>query len=87
MCWKADVPEKTRLKFRLRWAEQEEDLESSEWRGPGGPEDFYDRSGQEITGADKKARWLQYKAVFISPDGCRSPKLTEVCVYLEERKP
>ena len=80
--WDADVPDKTALKFQLRWAETEQGLASAPWRGPDGEESFYERSGQEIRQAETGAAWLQYKAVFVSPNGCRSPELREVRIDL-----
>lgn len=76
--WDADVPKKTNLKFQLRWARTEQGLESAPWHGPDGEGSSYDHPGQEIRMVDSVANWMQYKAVFFSLNGCRSPKLREV---------
>ena len=78
MGWDADVPANTELKFQLRWALTESGLESALWRGPDGAGSFYERPDQEIRGVDDGAAWLQYQAVFVSRNGCRSARLREV---------
>jgi hypothetical protein len=82
LTWIAEVPEKTQLKFQLRWSDTKDGLQNAAWRGPDGTGTFYETSGQGIGGTEKPARWLQYKAVFVSINGCRSPKLEEVRVDL-----
>ena len=74
--WIGDAPGNTDLRFELRWAESENDLNSSIWHGPSGPGDFYLAPGS--LNIDPGARWLQYRASFVSPNGCGTPKLTEV---------
>jgi len=83
LSWKADTPEKTQIRFQLRWAESAEDLAGARWRGPAGKGGFYEDSGEEIREVERTARWLQYKATLISFNGCRSPKLEEVRVDFE----
>jgi hypothetical protein len=78
--WNGETPERTQIKFQLRWADTEEGLARTAWQGPNGERTFYDKSGAEIRGVEKPCRWLQYKAVLVSLDGCRSPKLEEVRV-------
>ena len=80
--WEADVPETTALKFQLRWSATEEELERAAWHGPGGEATYYQTSGAEVWGVPRQARWLQYRAVFVSLYGCRSPKLWEVRIDL-----
>ena len=72
------APDKTALKFELRWAETEQGLASAPWRGPDGAGSFYEQPGQEVRGVDAVAAWLQYQAVFVSLNGCRSARLREV---------
>ena len=78
--WKAEVPSPTELKFQLRWAATKEQLKLAQWMGPGGENTYYKQSGEEVNITSKGARWLQYRATFVSPYGCRSPKLREVRV-------
>ncbi len=84
--WDAVVPESTQLKFQLRWAEREDRLDQAPWCGPGGVAGgTYERSGRPVGGIGPAARWLQYRAIFISPNSARSPRLREVRVHLGPR--
>ena len=76
--WKAETSQHTGVKIQLRGGDSLQELESAAWNGPAGTNTFYDKSGQEITAAEKPFKWLQYKATLISTNGCRSPKLEEV---------
>jgi hypothetical protein len=71
-----------KLRFQLRGSETEEGLDSAVWIGPDGEGSYYETSGETIRGILKNAHWLQYKATFISPYGCGSPKLKEVRIDL-----
>jgi len=81
--WKADTPEKTQIRFQIRWAESRALLDAARWMGPDGESSFYEKSGEAIKGLEKAPRWMQYRAIFVSLNGCRSPKLEEVCVDFE----
>ena len=83
LSWKGRTPENTQLKFQLRRADTETALASAPWTGPAGEGSFYEESGSEIVGAGDSGNWLQYKAVFVSLNGCRSPRLEEVRVDFE----
>ena len=77
--WDADVSKPARLKFQLRSASTEKQLLNTPWTGPKGRESYYEKEGQRIEGINNvNAKWFQYKATFVSPYGCRSPKLREV---------
>jgi hypothetical protein len=76
--WQAETPPNTQVKLQLRWAETIEDLEKSPWLGPGGGGSFYETPGQTFGDVPRPAKWLQYKASLMSPNGCFSPKLKEV---------
>jgi len=78
ICWDAELPEHTELKFQLRWAKTTQELESAPWQGPNEEACYYTHSGQKIYGVDTRAAWLQYRAVFVSGNGCRSARLQEV---------
>ena len=80
--WEAETPDTTELKFQLRWADSAEELERAVWHGPEGPETYYTTSGQELPGVPP-ARWLQYRAVFVSLYGIRSARLREVRIDLQ----
>ena len=83
--WEASVPDTTELKFQLRWAIDEDQLERASWKGPGGEGTYYEAAGEQVRGVGPAARWLQYKATFVSPQGCRSPQLREVRIDLKAR--
>ena len=84
ICWEAEVPTPTTLKFQLRWAATREQLPQAEWIGPGGPGTCFEHSGTTVSIPDRDAHWLQYRAIFVSPYGCRSPKLWKVVVELSD---
>ena len=83
--WDARVPETNQLKFQLCWAASEAELDSATWQGPGGEQTYYEHPGEKVKGIPSDARWLQYRAMFVSLYGCGSPRLREVRVQLEEK--
>lgn len=82
--WEAEIPETTALKFQLRWAGSEKELERALWHGPNGEGTYYERSGEEVQRVPPAARWLQYRATFVSFRGCASVQLREVRVELRQ---
>ena len=80
--WEGEETELLKIKFQLRGSETEERLNDALWMGPDGEGSYYTTSGETITGIPKHVQWLQYKATFISPYGCGSPKLKEVRIDL-----
>ena len=82
--WRADVPDKARLTFELRWAESERGLEQASWHGPGGRGTCYAAPGATIDIVPDSATYLQYRATFMSVNGCRFPRLHEVTVRMAD---
>lgn len=80
--WESEESDLLEIKFLLRWSETKEGLETAPWSGPGGGKSYYETSGETIEGVPGNAQWLQYKATFISPYGCGSPKLKAVRIDL-----
>lgn len=78
--WKADIPAPSQLLFQLRTAATKDGLSTAQWTGPNGPGSYYETSGHSVPKAATSGGWWQYRAVFISPYGCESPKLKEVRV-------
>jgi hypothetical protein len=78
--WEAEAPFSTRLKFQLRWAESEEKLAVSPWFGIDGESSYFENSGQAISGFQSGAYWLQYSAIFMTSNRCKSARLNEVRV-------
>lgn len=85
--WEAEVPGDAEVKFQLRWASSQRELEQAEWQGPRGEGTYYGNSGEEVQGVPPTARWLQYQAVFVSLYGCSSPRLREVRIDLKPVEP
>ena len=83
--WQAGVPETTGLRFQLRWARSEAELAEAQWQGPAGEGTYYVRSGQHVPAIPGTAGWLQYRAIFVSPNNCLSPRLREVRVDFGSR--
>jgi hypothetical protein len=81
--WDAEIPSKTRLRFQLRWSDSRDELKTAEWCGPAGADSYYDESGGEITGVPKSAQWIQYRAIFVSPNEAQSPSLRQVRIELD----
>ena len=82
--WDADVPKSTQLKFQIRGAASEVELEDASWIKAEGESTYYEKSGQEINDIPSTAKWLQYRAYFISKDGCRSAQLKEVSIEFSD---
>lgn len=80
--WKSEETDLLKLKFQLRWAKTKEKLDDAEWMGPAGNTSSYETSGEAIKQIPSNAKWLQYRATFISPYGCGSPKLKGVEIVL-----
>ena len=84
--WSAEVPPPSQLKFQLRWGRTRKELNQAAWMGSAGEKSYYEKSGQRTNFHEGTARWIQYRAVFVSPYGCRSPQLREVRVVLKPDK-
>jgi len=82
--WDGQAESPSRLKFKLRFAETKNKLEHAPWMGPDGDNSYYEESGSKINMGAGDAVWFQYRAVFVSPYGCRSPQLKEVRIELKE---
>lgn len=82
--WQAEVLPPSQLKFQIRTASKKHDLEKATWTGPDGDNTYYKNSGDQVKLLNT-SQWLQYRAVFVSPYGCRSPKLKEVRIDLKQR--
>ena len=44
---------------------------------------YYENPGENVQGIPPTARWLQYRATFVSLYGCASPQLREVRIHLQ----
>ena len=82
IAWDADVPDTTRLRMQVRWAEREEDLEGAPWHGAEGEGTFFDQTGSSVEAVPSRAAFLQYRAEFTSVYSVTSPKLREVRIEI-----
>ncbi len=73
--WEADVPEGTWVRGQVRAAATEEALAAEEWHDPGEDGAF------SLPLAS--SRWLQYRLALGAPDGCGTPRVSEVRVTWE----
>lgn len=79
LAWKALTPHGTAVKFQLRSAASEADLAKAPWQGPDGSSSYYEQSGSSLQIASDH-RWLQYRAVLVTPDGGSTPVLQSVSI-------
>jgi hypothetical protein len=82
--WIGNTPNKTELRFELRWARSKTSLENERWRGPRGEDGYYLTSGSGIDGLYPDATWFQYRVGFFSPSACGTPTLSEVQIDFAE---
>jgi hypothetical protein len=83
LVWKGEEPHGAKLKFQIRSAAQQADLAQAKWAGPTGPDSFYMESGARLADWKPEDRWIQYRAVFVSPNAGAWPVLTEVEIMVE----
>ena len=75
--WRAEEAHGAKVRFQVRLAASQEALQDAPWRGPGGDNTYFEASGAELS-STSDGRWVQYRAVFESPDGGAWPILNEV---------
>lgn len=82
--WEGQTPFATRLEFQVRTAATQEDLKKAVWLGPDGPKSRYRERSSNLKGLPQDARWIQFKAVLLSPDSANTPVLKSVSIkYLQ----
>ena len=82
--WVADAPRGSGLRFHLRTSDTREGLEKSPWFGWDGEATSYTISGEKITRAGPRHRWVQYRATLASDYGAVWPVLNEVRVIYQQ---
>jgi len=80
--WTCHEPAGARLKFQIRCAATLAGCARSAWTGPEGKNSFYVSSGTQLRGLTVADAFVQYRAVFTSPNGGEWPILTAVEVQL-----
>ena len=83
LAWRGEEPHGRKLTFQMRSAAQRGGLAQTQWAGPNGPASFYRESGARLAGLKDEDRWIQYCAVFSSPDAGAWPVLTRVEITWE----
>ena len=78
--WIAETKNGTGVKFQVRSAKTEKELQQAAWEGPKGKDSFYLESGSVLSVLPNPDGWLQYRAVLTSPDGGNSALLTEIAI-------
>ncbi len=78
--WEAQLPVKTWVRARLRFAPTAEELETAPWQGPDG--DGWFECGDETTDL-RQDRWVQYRLALGAVGSGNTPRVTEVCVSYE----
>ena len=77
--WRSHEPHGSQLRFQVRIATSREALQNTSWSGPQGSNTYFETSGTDLP-SQEAGRWLQYRAVFQSPDGGSWPILNEVSI-------
>jgi hypothetical protein len=78
LSWEGDTPFATRIELQVRAGASAEALEKSPWLGPDGPNSFYREHRSKLGGLVPVARYFQYKATLVSPNGANTPVLRAV---------
>ena len=80
--WTAETKLDTAVTFQARSAVKESELADAAWAGPDGNASFFSVSPAKLAHVPANHHWLQYRAVFKSPDGANTAYLDEVAVEL-----
>jgi len=84
MSWEAELPPKSWVTARVRWADAEKNLEHVPWAGPEGSAGELE-NGDQVVGVPPGA-WIQYRLALGARNGGCTPRVTEVGVrYSAER--
>jgi len=77
--WEATVPQKGWVRAQVRTATSEEGLQHAPWKGPKGTGSWC-ACGDRLKTCRKGPRWLQYRLALGAPNGCGTPRVSEVRV-------
>ena len=79
--WSETQPIGTDIKFRIRSAPTEVELDSATWYGPTGTDDYYTNpTGTTINPVHNGDRWIQYQTYLSSTDPTNTPELEDVSI-------
>ena len=79
--WDGVVPKYSSLKFQIRTAESEKELNNAEWHGPTGPDSYYANKENSLSTAT--TNWIQYKVLFDTGNGANTPILNSIEITFE----
>jgi hypothetical protein len=77
--WEGSTPFATKIEFQVRAATTAEALRKSAWMGPTGAGSDYEQRRSKLS-LLPRARYFQFKATLISPDGANTPILRSVSI-------
>ncbi|MEW6606367.1 MAG: hypothetical protein AB1414_02775 [bacterium] len=79
--WTADTTGTgTSVKFQIRTAATEGELNTATWYGPTGTGDYYTTSGTSINSIHNNDRWVQYRVILETTDPDYTPSLHDVTI-------
>ena len=81
--WQAETPFRTRVALQVRTAKTEAELTSAPWCGATGPASRFDTTDSQVPDSVKANRWMQYKAILVSPSLVNTPVLHAVSIEYE----
>ncbi|MDP2621230.1 MAG: hypothetical protein Q8P46_13840, partial [Hyphomicrobiales bacterium] len=80
--WRAQTPYGSKIRFQLRTAANQADLQRTVWSGPEGPGSFYFHSGAALSTPPGHS-WIQFRADFDLPAGTEPAVLEKVTISFE----
>ena len=80
IAWEGNTPFATRIEFQVRSGPSVETLKKTPWTGPEGPDSYYWQPRSQLREMAKDARYFQFKASLISPNGANTPVLRSTTV-------
>ena len=80
LAWTAATMMGTAVKFQVRSSSKKKGIEEMVWQGPEGAQSFYEKSPSALAAVPAEHQYLQYRAVFTSPDGANTAYLSRVAV-------
>ncbi|MFC2084784.1 FG-GAP repeat domain-containing protein [Bacteroidota bacterium] len=79
--WEGDTPLYSSIKFQVRTAESENDLQRADWLGPGGEGSYFTEDYNRLK--NFSGNWIQYRVLFKTGNGAGSPLLNRVEIEFE----
>lgn len=77
--WDAETPNGSKVELQIRTAANQSELSRAPWSGPGGAGTYYEKSGTPLS-TPVGHSWIQYRIIFLSPNGADSASLQRVSI-------